>query len=859
MDTPSRIVPVFIEDEMQKSYLDYSMSMITSRALPDVRDGLKPVHRRVLYGMHELGLRHNRGTRKCANVVGEVMGKYHPHGDMPIYDTLVRMAQPFSLRYTMVEGQGNFGSIDGDPPAAYRYTECRMTNLAEEMLADIDKDTVDFAPNYDDTNDEPSVLPAKLPFLLINGTTGIAVGMATQIAPHNLGEVVDATVAVIDNPDIEFSDLISHIPGPDFPTGGIIYGRSGILDAFRTGKGRAIVRARADIEPLSGDRNQIVVTEIPYMVNKSSLLERMADLVRQKAIEGVTFIRDESDRRGLRIVIGVRKDAYPEIVLNQLYKFTQLQTTFGINNLALVGLRPKTLTLREIIDHFINHRHEVVTRRTQFELKRARDRAHILEGLRIALDHIDEIVALIKSSASPDEARGRLQEQFGLTEVQANSILDMRLHRLTALERDKIEAEYRELMTLIEELSAILESRERRMQIIKDELLDLKRRFADPRRTEITDSEADVGIEDMIPDEDMLITMTHSGYIKRCAVSTYRAQARGGKGIKGMDSKDGDFIEVMFVASAHSNLLFFTNTGRCYKLKVYRIPEASRQSRGRPIVNVLQMRPGESVAAHVAVREFDDTHYIVAATQRGVINKQPLKAYANVRRDGINAFNLDEGDSLIGVKLTDGNTDIMLGTRSGQAVRFHESAVRELGRNTRGVRGISLRGRDAVVGMVVVDETNKVLTVTSKGYGKRTLVSEYRRTNRGGSGIINIRCTDRNGEVVAIRHVEDGSDVMLMSQKGIIIRTDADTISTIGRSTQGVRLINLAEGDVVSDCTVVQKDEEGAALDAECVEESADAGTDAAEETASDETPETQASDDNQDNASTDKNEPETT
>jgi DNA gyrase subunit A len=565
-----------------------------------------------------------------------------------------------------------------------------------------------------------------------------------------------------------------------------------------------------------------VITEIPYMVNKTSLLERMADLVRQKSIEGVTFIRDESDRSGLRIVVGVRKDAYPEVVLNQLYKYTQLQTTFGINNLALVNMRPRTLTLRELIDHFVDHRHDVVTRRTAYELKRAKERAHILEGLRIALDHIDEIVALIKASASPDEARARLQEQFGLSEVQASSILDMRLQRLTGLERDKIEAEYRELLAQIEELSAILESRERRMTIIKDELLDIKKRFADRRRTEITDSEADVNIEDMIADEDMLITMTHSGYIKRCAVATYRAQGRGGRGIKGMDSKDGDFTEVMFAASAHSHLMFFTNTGRCYTIKVYRIPEASRQSRGRPLVNVLQMRPGESVAACLPVKQFDDTRYIVAATQRGVVNKQPLKAYANVRRDGINALHLDEGDSLIGVKLTDGNAEVMLGTRLGQAVRFHESAVRELGRNTRGVRGISLRSGDKVVGMAIVDESNKILTVTAKGYGKRTLVSEYRRTNRGGTGIINIRCTERNGEVVALKRLDDGSDVMLMTQKGIIIRTDGDSISTIGRNTQGVRLINLGEADVVIDCAVVDKGEDETAEGAlECADSAA--------------------------------------
>lgn len=557
-ENSGRILPVLIEDEMQKSYLDYSMSMITSRALPDVRDGLKPVHRRVLFGMEDLGLRHNRATKKCANVVGNVMAKYHPHGDMPIYETLVRMAQDFSLRYTMVEGQGNFGSIDGDPPAAYRYTECRMTQLAEEMLADIDKSTVDFVPNYDDTTKEPSVLPARLPFLLVNGSTGIAVGMATNMAPHNLSEVIDAVVAVIDKPDIELHELLKLIPGPDFPTGGVIYGRSGIVDAYKTGKGRLVLRGRAEIESIQNDRQQIVISEIPFQVNKTTLLEKIAELVREKVIEGVSLIRDESDRQGMRIVIGIKKDDYPEVVLNQLFKYTMLQSTFTINNLALVQRKPKLLTLRELIDHFVAHRHEVIVRRTTHDLNEARKRAHILEGLRIAIDNIDEVIELIKTSPSPDEASSRLQQRFGLSEIQAQAILDMRLQRLTGLERDKIEAEYRELMTLIADLTAILESRERRMQIIKDELADLKNRFGDRRRTLITDTEADVGIEDMIADEDMLITMTHAGYIKRTALSTYRAQGRGGKGVKGMEAKEDDFIDTIFMATAHSDLLFFT-------------------------------------------------------------------------------------------------------------------------------------------------------------------------------------------------------------------------------------------------------------------------------------------------------------
>ena len=809
MQETSRIRPVFIEDEMQKSYLDYSMSMITARALPDVRDGLKPVHRRVLFGMEDLGLRHNRPTKKCANVVGNVMAKYHPHGDSAIYDTLVRMAQSFSLRYPMVDGQGNFGSIDGDPPAAYRYTECRMALAAEEMLVDIDKETVDFVPNYDDTLAEPVVLPARIPCLLVNGSTGIAVGMATNMAPHNLGEVIDGVLAIIDNPAIELHELLSHIPGPDFPTGGVIYGRSGILDAYRDGRGKVIVRARCEIEKLAGEREQIVVTEIPYMVNKSMLLEKMADLIRHKTIEGISLLRDESDRRGLRIVIGIKKEAFAEVVLNKLFKYTQLQTTFGINNLALVDMRPRQLNLRQIIDYFIDHRLDVVTRRTIFELRKARERAHILEGLRIAIDNIDEIVARIRGAASPDDARQSLMERFGLSEEQAKAILEMRLSRLTGLEREKIEEEYRELQQRIAWLSELLESTSRRMEVIREELLDIRKRFADKRRTEIVDAAGDVDIEDMIADEDMVITMTHGGYIKRCPVSTYRAQSRGGRGIKGMDSKDDDFVQTLFVASAHTSILFFTTMGRCYCLKVYLIPEAGRQSRGRPIVNVLELRPEERIAAYVPVREFDEVHYIIAATRQGVINKQPLKAYARVRRDGINAIHLDAGDQVIECRLTDGTRDVILGTKSGQAVRFHESAIRELGRNTRGVKGVSLRGDDRVVAMVMVADADRVLTVTEKGYGKATPVAQYRRTNRGGSGIINIRCSERNGGVVTIKGVDEGEyDLMILTRKGIIIRTPAEAISTIGRSTQGVRLINLAPDDVVVDCTLVQRGED---------------------------------------------------
>jgi len=801
---------VFIEDEMKKSYLDYSMSMITARALPDVRDGLKPVHRRVLFGMSELGLVHNKQPKKCARVVGDVIGKYHPHGDVAVYDTLVRMAQKFSLRYCMVNGQGNFGAIDGDPPAAMRYTECRMTRLAEEMLTDLDKDTVDFVPNYDDSMQEPSVLPAKVPFLLLNGSTGIAVGMATNMAPHNLSEVIDAVVTVIDDPEITLDKLIKIIPGPDFPTGGIIYGMGGIWQAYKTGKGKVKLRGRTEMEKGHQDREQIIITEIPYMVNKTNLLEKMADLVRHKAIEGISFIRDESDRTGMRIVVGIKKDGFADVVLNKLYKYTQLQTTFGINNLALVNMHPRLLSLKDLIQHFIDHRHTVVERRVQFELKKAQERAHVLEGLRIAIDNIDEIIELIKTSTSPDEAKSRLQEKFNLSEIQSKAILEMRLQRLTGLEREKIEEEYAALVERIEELKEILENRDKRMVIIKEELLEIKKKFKDVRRTEIVedDGDIDIDIEDMIANEDMVITMTHEGYIKRCSVNTYRSQGRGGRGVKGMDSKEDDFVETLFIASTHSYILFFTNTGRCYWLKVYKIPEAGRYSRGRPIVNLLQLRADEEVASFMPVKEFDETHFIVAITNNGVINKQPLKAYSNVRRDGKNAINLDAGDRVIECKLTDGNNDIIIGTKNGMAERFHESAIRELGRNTRGVRGITLRKKDSVIGMVIVDESNQLLSVTENGYGKRTAVTEYRRTNRGGIGIINIKTSTRNGSVVTIKRIGDNHDVMIITKKGIIIRCDGSKISLIGRNTQGVRLINLEKGDSVIDVALCERETE---------------------------------------------------
>ena len=798
--------PVVIETEMEKSYLAYSMSMITARALPDVCDGLKPVHRRVLFGMHELGLEHGKPTKKSARVVGDVIGKYHPHGDVSVYDTLVRMTQDFSLRYPMVEGQGNFGSVDGDPPAAMRYTECRLTRLAEEMLADLEKDTVAFTPNYDDSMTEPAVLPGKVPFLLVNGSTGIAVGMATNMAPHNLGEIIDGVIMVIDNPECTAEDLIKIIPGPDFPTGGIIYGKAGIWSAYKTGNGKVTVRGRAEIEKNASDRDQIVITEIPYMVNKSTLLEKIGDLARNKIVEGISFIRDESDRKGMRIVIGVKKDQFGDVILNQLYKLTSLQETFGINNLALVNKQPKQLTLKELIRYFIDHRHTVVVRRTEYDLKKARERAHILQGLKIALDNIDRIIALIKAAASADDAKTQLMAEFGLSEIQAHAILEMRLQRLTGLEREKIENELLELAVIIAGFESILADVALRMQIIKDELIDLKDRFGDPRRTEIVEDEGDVEIEDMIADEDMVITMSHQGYIKRMPATTYRVQGRGGRGIKGMESKEEDFVESLFVASAHTYILFFTNLGRCYWMKVYRIPEANRQSRGRPIVNLLNLRPDEKIASFVTTKKFDDDHFIVTVTQQGVINKQPLSSYGNIRRDGINSIKLNVGDHLVESKMTSGDNDIILGTKLGQAVRFHESAARELGRNTRGVRGIKLRGDDKIISMIIVHENDNVLTVTSKGYGKRTPVAEYRKTNRGGSGIINIKTTEKNGTVIGLKGVSGNEDLMLITRNGIIIRCSVSRISIVGRNTQGVKLMSLGETDSVIDLAICEPD-----------------------------------------------------
>lgn len=802
-----RIVPVYIEEEMKDSYIDYSMSVIVSRALPDVRDGLKPVHRRVLYGMLDLGLRPNSAYKKSARIVGEVLGKYHPHGDTAVYDTMVRMAQDFTMRYPLIDGQGNFGSMDGDSPAAMRYTEARLAPIAEELLRDLDKDTVDFVPNFDESLKEPTVLPAVLPNLLVNGSSGIAVGMATNIPPHNLGEVVDALIALINRPDLRVDSLMKHIKGPDFPTGAIIYGYEGIDEMYRTGRGRIVIRARANIETVRGGRENIVISELPYQVNKANLIEKIADLVREKKIEGIMDIRDESDRDGLRVVIELKRDAQAEVILNQLYKHTQMQVTFGAIMLALVDGAPRILNLKEILQHFIDFRHEVVVRRTKFELDKAEKRAHILEGLKICLDNIDEIVAIIKKSRNPDTARNSLMKRFGLTEIQAQAILDMRLQRLTGLERKKIEDEYRETIKLIEKLRSILESREKRMQLIKEELLQLKEKYADDRRTEIIVETEEFTIEDMIAEEDMVITISHTGFIKRFPVSSYRRQLRGGRGYTGASTKEEDFIEHIFIASTHHYILFFTDKGRCYWLKVHEIPQAGRASKGRAIVNLLKISKDEKIAAFVNVRDFSDNLYVVMATKQGLVKKTKLSAYGNPRRGGINAITIRPEDDLIEAKLTDGNNEILLCTRKGLAIRFHEKEVRDMGRTATGVKGIELAKDDYVVGMMVIKREGYVLVVTENGYGKRTELKEYRVSHRGGKGIITLRVTEKTGPLVRIMEVIDEDEIMIITSKGIVLRQSVKDISVVGRNTQGFRLIRLKEDDRVADVARVVKEE----------------------------------------------------
>ncbi len=806
------IIPINIEDEMRGAYIDYSMSVIVSRALPDVRDGLKPVHRRVLYGMQELGVNYNKPYKKSARIVGEVLGKYHPHGDSSVYDTMVRMAQDWSLRYTLVDGQGNFGSIDGDFPAAMRYTEARLRRIAEEMLADINKETVDFQPNFDDSLTEPTVLPGKLPNLLVNGSSGIAVGMATNMAPHNLREVVDGITAYIDNNDITIPELMKYITAPDFPTGGIIYGVAGVQEGFLTGRGRIVMRAKAEIVTNANGRDQIIVTEIPYMVNKAMMIEKTAALVNDKKIEGISDIRDESDRDGYRVVYDLKKDAIPNIVLNNLYKYTQLQSSFGVNNVALVKGRPQTLNLKDLVKYFVEHRHEVVIRRTQYELSEAEKRAHILEGYLIALDNLDEVIALIRSSADPDTAREGLITRFGLSEIQAKAILDMRLQRLTGLEREKIQKEYKEVMELIEKLREILAHEPLRMQIIKDELAELRDRYGDDRRTEVVPSDDDFTMEDMIPNEDMVITISNQGYIKRTSLSEYRTQGRGGVGSRGVSTKEDDFTENLFIAQAHNYLLIFTDLGKVYWKKAYEIPEGNKTAKGRAIQNLINIEPGDNVRTIITVKNLQDTEYInnnfvILCTEKGVIKKTSLEAYSRPRQGGINAITIHEGDRLINASLTNGHNHIVIAKSEGKAVHFNESQVRPMGRTAAGVRGVTLDSEtDRVIGMVCIShEDANLLVVSEKGYGKRSQIADYRITNRGGKGVKTINITEKTGKLVAIKEVVDDDELMIINRSGIVIRIEVRELRVMGRATQGVRLIKLNEDDRISSVAKIHK------------------------------------------------------
>jgi DNA gyrase subunit A len=794
---PEQVNPVNIEDEMRQSYVDYAMSVIVGRALPDVRDGLKPVHRRVLYAMHQTGNTADKQYRKSAKTVGEVIGKFHPHGDTAVYDTIVRMAQDFSLRYPLIDGQGNFGSIDGDPPAAMRYTEIRMSKVAATMLADIDKETVDFGPNYDGSEDEPLVMPARLPNLLVNGSTGIAVGMATNIPPHNLGEISDAIVAMIDDPEVDDARLLRIVPGPDFPTAAFIHGRKGIHDAYRTGRGVIQLRARAVVESSgkSGDRQSIIVTELPYQVNKARLIEKIAELVREKKVEGIADLRDESDREGMRIVVDLKRDTQPKIVLNQLYKHTQMQTSFGIIMLAIVGRQPRVLSLREVLREYLDFRRQVVVRRTRFELAKALDRAHILEGLKIALDHIDEVVALIRKSASPPEAKAGLVKKFGLTEVQAQAILEMRLQRLTGLERDKILAELAELLEKIARYRAILADEKLVYGIIRAELLEVRAAYADERRTAIIDDEGEFDPLDVIADEDMVITISNQDYIKRNSVTLYRRTGRNTQGANAMETKEEDFVKQLFIASTHSHVLFFSTLGRLYWLKVYEIEQAGRAAKGKAIVNLLALQPGEKISAVMPVREFEENRFVVMATAQGVVKKTALSAYANPRAGGIIAINLDAGDALIAARITDGKREIFLATARGKAVRFDENDIRTMGRVARGVTGIRFKAGDRVVGMEVVDPQSEILTVTEKGYGKRTAIEEYRLQGRGGQGTINLKVTEKNGPVVGVLQVREEDEVMVVTKDGKTVRTAVKGINRIGRATQGVIVLKISEPD----------------------------------------------------------------
>ncbi len=808
-----KILPISIEEEMRDAYLDYSMSVIVSRALPDVRDGLKPVHRRVLYGMHELGLQSGKPHKKSARVVGEVLGKYHPHGDSAVYDSLVRMVQDFSLRYPLIDGQGNFGSIDGDSPAAMRYTEVRMKPIAAEMLKDLDKETVDFSLNFDDSLEEPTVMPSAIPNLLVNGAAGIAVGMATNIPPHNMREVISGLIALIDNPEIEITELMKHVTAPDFPTGGIIYGYDGVRQAYLTGRGKVVIRARALVEVTQKNgRESIVVTELPYQVNKVRLIEKIVELVHEKKVEGIADIRDESDREGMRLVIELKRDAVAKVVLNNLYKHTPMQDTFGVIMLALVDGVPRVLNLKEMMEYYVKHRNEIVLRRTQYDLAAAEKRAHILEGLKICLDNLDEVITTIRQSPDTPTAQERLMERFGLTEVQAKAILEMRLQRLTGMERQKIEAEYQETLALIEELKSILASPAKQMQIIKDELLKVGEVYGDERRTEIRPHEGDFSIEDMIAQEDVVITITHDGFIKRFPVSGYRRQHRGGRGVAGAQAKNEDFIEHMFIASTHNYILFFTTAGRCYWLKVYEIPEAGRSARGRSLANIMELPPGEKIRTYINIRNFDDPHFIIMATANGIVKKTDLQQYSNPRRTGINAITIEDGDELIEARLTDGDHQIILAKSSGYAVRFPESEVRPMGRTAMGVKGITLDDDERCISMVTAKRNDtSLLAVTDNGYGKRSKVDDYRMTKRGARGVITIKAHEKIGNLVGLLDVNDEDDLIIITSNGIVIRQHVSDIRVLGRNTSGVRLIRLDAGDHISATARVPKADDDSA------------------------------------------------
>ena len=816
MSERERIIRVNIEEEMKSAYIDYSMSVIVSRALPDVRDGLKPVHRRVLYGMSELGVQSNKPYKKSARIVGEVLGKFHPHGDSSVYEAMVRMAQEWSMRYPLVDGQGNFGSVDGDSPAAMRYTEARLKKIAEESLADIDKETVDFQPNFDDSLTEPTVLPTRIPNLLVNGASGIAVGMATNMPPHNLTEIIDATIAYIDNNDITTEEILHFVKGPDFPTGGIIYGGQGIRDACETGRGRVVVRAKTEIEHTASGRECIIVNEIPYMVNKAEMIKKIADLINEKKLEGISYINDESDRNGMRIVIILKKDATASVVLNNLYKYSSLQTSFSVNNIALVKGRPRTLNTKELIHYFVKHRHDVVIRRTKYDLDQAEKRAHILEGLIIASDNIDEVIAIIKASQTPDMARERLMERFGLSEIQSRAIVEMRLRQLTGLEQDKLRAEYAEIMSLIEYLKSVLASVELQMKIIKDELIEIREKYGDKRRTEIIPNAEEFNPEDFYADDEMVITISHMGYIKRTPLTEFRRQNRGGTGAKGGATRDEDFIEHLYIATMHNTMLFFTSKGKCYWLKVYAIPEGSRTSKGRAMQNLISIEPDDKVRAFINVKNLNDEEYInnnfiVLCTTKGIIKKTSLEAYSRPRTNGVNAITVREGDELLEARMTNGQHHIMLAVRSGRAIRFPETAVRPMGRTASGVRGIRLANEvtDFVVGMITIENKEKdVLVVSERGYGKRSDIDGYRITNRGGKGVKTINVTDKTGFLITLKDVSDKDDLMIITQAGNILRSPVSDLRVMGRATQGVRLINLKDNDPIASVACVLVNEE---------------------------------------------------